>query len=174
MDIKYYTSFRDNITIYLYILWNDHHRVYLVNFHHHTWLNLFSYGEKFKIYFLSNFQIHDTVLLMLFTVLYIISCTCMLSHFSGVWLCTTLSTVAHQAPLSMEFSSQECWSRLPVPSPGDLPGPVIEPRPAALQAGSLLSEPPGKVFCVLVIINNVAMNIEVHISFQASAFISFR
>ena len=90
MDIKY-----------LYILWNDHHRVYLVNFHHHTWLHFFSYGEKFKIYFLRNFQIHDTVLLMIFTVLYIISCTCMLSHFSGVWLCMTLWTVAHQAPLSM-------------------------------------------------------------------------
>ena len=27
-------------------------------------------------------------------------------------------TVAHQAPLSMEFSRQEYWSRLPFPSPG--------------------------------------------------------
>ena len=30
-------------------------------------------------------------------------------------------TVACQAPLSMEFSRQEYWSRLPLPSPGDLP-----------------------------------------------------
>ena len=30
-------------------------------------------------------------------------------------------TVAHQAPLSMEFSRQESWRRLPFPSPGDLP-----------------------------------------------------
>ena len=30
-------------------------------------------------------------------------------------------TVAHQAPLSMEFSRQEYWSGLPFPSPGDLP-----------------------------------------------------
>ena len=30
-------------------------------------------------------------------------------------------TVAHQAPLSIEFSKQEYWSRSPVPSPGDLP-----------------------------------------------------
>ena len=38
----------------------------------------------------------------------------------------TLRTVAHQAPLSMEFSRQEYWSRLPFPSPGDHPDPGIE------------------------------------------------
>ena len=53
-------------------------------------------------------------------------------------------TVAHQAPLSMEFSRQEYWSGLPFPSPGDLPDPGIEPGSLALQADSLLSEPPGK------------------------------
>ena len=36
-------------------------------------------------------------------------------------------TVAHQAPLSMGFSRQEQGSGLPFPSPGDLPGPGIEP-----------------------------------------------
>ena len=36
-------------------------------------------------------------------------------------------TVAHQAPLSMGFSSQEYWSGLPCPSPGDLPDSRIEP-----------------------------------------------
>ena len=30
-------------------------------------------------------------------------------------------TVAHQAPLSMEFPRQEYWSELPLPTPGDLP-----------------------------------------------------
>ena len=30
-------------------------------------------------------------------------------------------TVTHKAPLSLEFSRQEYWSRLPFPSPGDLP-----------------------------------------------------
>ena len=45
----------------------------------------------------------------------------------------------------MEFSTQEYWSRLPFPSPGDLPDPGIEPRSPALQAGDALpSEPPGK------------------------------
>ena len=37
-------------------------------------------------------------------------------------------TAACQAPLSMEYSRQECWSGLPFPSPGDLPNPGIKPR----------------------------------------------
>jgi len=36
-------------------------------------------------------------------------------------------TVAHQAPLSMEFPRKENWSGLPFPSPGDPPDPGIEP-----------------------------------------------
>ena len=52
--------------------------------------------------------------------------------------------VAHQAPLSMEFSRQEYWSGLPFSSPGDLPVPGTEPVSLELQANSLLSEPPGK------------------------------
>ena len=34
-------------------------------------------------------------------------------------------TLAHQAPLSMEFSRQEYWSGLPSPSPGDLSYPCL-------------------------------------------------
>ena len=45
-------------------------------------------------------------------------------------------TVAQQAPLSMEFSRQEYWSRLPFPSPEDLPDPGIEPGSPKLQADS--------------------------------------
>ena len=41
--------------------------------------------------------------------------------------------------LSMEFSRQEYWSKLPFSSPGELPDPGIEPRSPALQADSLLS-----------------------------------
>ena len=48
-----------------------------------------------------------------------------------------------QAPPSMGFSRQDSWSRLPLPSPGDLPNPGIEPGSPALQADSLLSEPQG-------------------------------
>ena len=56
----------------------------------------------------------------------------------------TTWTVAHQAPLSVEFSRLEYWSGLTFTSPGDLPDPGIEPRPPSLWADSLLSEPPGK------------------------------
>ena len=34
--------------------------------------------------------------------------------------------VAHQFPLSMEFSRQDYWSGLPFPTPGDLPNSVIK------------------------------------------------
>ena len=53
-------------------------------------------------------------------------------------------TVAHQAPLSMEFSRQEYWNGLPFPSPGYLPDPGIELRSSALQADSLPSDAPRK------------------------------
>ena len=49
-------------------------------------------------------------------------------------------TVACQAPLSMEFFRQECWSGLPFPSPGALLDPGIESRSPELQADSLLFE----------------------------------
>ena len=38
-----------------------------------------------------------------------------------VWFFATPLTVAHQVPLSMEFSRQKYWSELPLPSPGNLP-----------------------------------------------------
>ena len=65
-------------------------------------------------------------------------------HTKSCPLFATLWTVAHQAPLSKEFSRQEYWSGLPFPSPGDLPDPEIKPRSPALQTDSLPSEPPGK------------------------------
>ena len=41
----------------------------------------------------------------------------LLSRFSRVRLLATPWTVAHQAPPSMGFSRQECWSGVPLPSP---------------------------------------------------------
>ena len=61
----------------------------------------------------------------------------MLSH---VQLFVTPWTVTRQAPLSMEFSRQECWSGVPCPSPGDLPNPGIESGSPTLHTESLLSE----------------------------------
>ena len=51
----------------------------------------------------------------------------MLSCFSCVWFFVTLWTVALQAPQSMGFSRQACWSGLPCPPPGDLSNPGTEP-----------------------------------------------
>ena len=69
---------------------------------------------------------------------------CMVGCFERVQLSVTLWTVAHQAPLSMEFSRQEYWSGLPFPSPGGLLDPGIEPGSPALQADSLPTELRGK------------------------------
>ena len=71
-------------------------------------------------------------------------CSQSLSH---VRLFGTPWTVAHQAPLTVEFSRQEHWNGLPFPTPGDLPNPGIEPTsPAspALAGGFFTTEPPGK------------------------------
>ena len=72
---------------------------------------------------------------------------CMLSHFSCVQLFATLWTIAHQAPLSLEFSRQEYWSELP----GRLQGifliqvsNLLLIMSPALQAGFLALVPPEK------------------------------
>ena len=70
-----------------------------------------------------------------------IDCPC---PYSGVQLCVTPWTAAHQAPLSMDFSRQEHRSGLPFPPPGDLSGPGTEPVSPALQADSFITEAPGK------------------------------
>ena len=41
----------------------------------------------------------------------------------------------------MGFSRQEYWRGVPLPSPGDLPNPGIEPLSPAFQADALTSEP---------------------------------
>jgi len=68
----------------------------------------------------------------------------MLGHvqlFASPW------TVAHQAPLPMEFFRQEYWSGLPFPTPGDLPNQGIEPMSLvspALADRFFTTMPPGK------------------------------
>ena len=66
---------------------------------------------------------------------------CMLSRvllFAPPW------AVAYQAPLSMGFPWQECWSGLPFPSPEDLPDMGIKsksPESPALAGGFFIPEP---------------------------------
>ena len=62
----------------------------------------------------------------------------MLSRFNHVQVFVTPWTAARQAPLSVGFPRQEHWSGLPLPSPGELPSPGIEPVslvPPALAGG---------------------------------------
>ena len=70
---------------------------------------------------------------------------------SRVRLFVTPWTVAYQAPPSMGFSRQEYWSGVPLPSPGYLPDPGMEPGSPAFQADALASEPPGKLLKLLKI-----------------------
>ena len=70
-----------------------------------------------------------------------------LSHLSPVRLFETPRTIAHQAPLSMEFSRQEYRSGLPCLPPGDLPDSGIKLAslmPPALAGGFFTTDPPGK------------------------------
>ena len=71
-------------------------------------------------------------------------CVCTLSH---VRLFATLWTVACQTPLSIGFFSQEYWSGLLFPPPGDFPDLGVEPtspESPALQEDSLSAKPLGK------------------------------
>ena len=59
-----------------------------------------------------------------------------------------LWTVALQAPLSMEFSRQGCWSGLPFPPPEDLRNLGIKTVSLvfpALAGGFFTAVPPGKL-----------------------------
>ena len=62
---------------------------------------------------------------------------------SHVQTLVTPWTVAHQAPLFMEFSRQEYWGGLPYPTPGDLPDPGIE-LTSAMAGRFFITEPVGK------------------------------
>ena len=68
---------------------------------------------------------------------------------SRVQLFVTSQTIACQGPLFMGFSRQEYWSRLPFPSPKDLPNPETEPRFPEQQTDSLPSELQGIRYCSL-------------------------
>ena len=74
-------------------------------------------------------------------------CVVCAQSLSHVWLFVTPWTVAPLAPLSMGFSRQEYWNRLPFSPPGDLPNPGIKttsPAPPASAGGFFTTEPPGK------------------------------
>ena len=84
----------------------------------------FPYFMKFSLLVLGSFSLSICLFLRLvFKFAYVCS---VVRNSETPW------TVAHQAPLSMEFSRQEYWSGLWFPTPGDLPDPGIKPTSSAL------------------------------------------
>ena len=71
-------------------------------------------------------------------------CVCVCLSLRWIQFFATSRTVALQGSLSLGFSGQEYWSRLPVSSPGNVPDPGIESGSSTLQADSLPSESPGR------------------------------
>ena len=86
--------------------------------------------------------------------------------FSCVSRFATLWTAALQAPLSMGFSRQEYWSRLPFPFPDDLLNPGIEcpsPKSPALQVDSLPLSHWGSLTCGYMVLD---IKKKIRVSFQ--------
>ena len=97
----------------------------------------------------------------------------LLSH---VQLFATSWTAAHQAPLFMEFARQEYWSALPVPSPGDLPGPGIKPAShasPALAGRFFTTEPPGKAHMTDTVSYNQLLSYAISLSQGLSHLVHF-
>jgi len=69
-------------------------------------------------------------------------------------------TEACQTSLSMEFSRQEYWNGLPLPSPRELPDPGIKPESPALLVDSLPFETIGKPFYHYKMLNIFPASIE--------------
>ena len=111
---------------------------------------IFAFGSIFKLSGSHMWIITNTHMLQF---------VCILGAQSCQSLCNPW-TVAHQPPLSLEISRQEYWSGLPLPSPGDLPHPGIEPGSPALLADSLPSEPPRKPHATFYWLVNLILDLE--------------
>ena len=98
-----------------------------------------------------------------------------------VWLFVTPWSLA---PLSLGVSRQACWSRLPLPPPGDLPNPGIEPESPvspALAGRFFTSETPGNSNYMLYIPIKSTTCLKIHIcsfiqeySLMPSTVVGFR
>ena len=86
---------------------------------------------------------------------------CVCWSLSCVWLFATPWTVAHQNLLSMGFSRQEYGMGSHCPLQGIFPT-GIKPRFPALQADSLLSEPPGELIISRKALNPFMMTSALH------------
>ena len=105
--------------------------------------NSFQMLTKFTPISFSEWSILILGICLSFCVLSYTMCSvCMLSHvrlFATPWI------IARRIPLSVGFSRQEYWSRLPSPPPEDLPDSGIEPASSvssSLAGGFFTTEPP--------------------------------
>ena len=79
-----------------------------------------------------------------------------------LWVAVLAHSRWPQAPLSMEFSSQDQWSGLPSPTPEDLRKPGLEPvSPAfpALAGRFFTTEPPGKPLNCIADVKDLGTNV---------------
>ena len=77
---------------------------------------------------------------------------------SHVWLFVASWTIACQPVLSMKFSRQEYWSRLPFPTSVCLPDPRIEPlspKSPALVGGFFTTVPPTDILTFSITISSM-------------------
>ena len=77
---------------------------------------------------------------------------------SRVPLSGTPWPVARQAPLSMGFPQQECWSGLTFPPPGDLPDPGIQPGSSACRQSPALADRFFATRTTLDLIDSIQLN----------------
>ena len=71
-------------------------------------------------------------------------CVCVCAQLLGCVLhFVTIWTLAHQAPLPMEFSRQEYWNEVSLPRPRDLPDPGTESTSFASPALAAVFFTPG-------------------------------
>ena len=87
------------------------------------------------------------------------------SSFSYVRLLVTLWPGSLPGSSSMGFSSQESWSGLPCPLPGDLPDPGIKPMSPELLEDSLpLSHQGSPMIYLLLTINSEVLDLRAYFS----------
>ena len=80
----------------------------------YIYIYIYSFSNSFPISVITEYWAEISVL---YNRSLLVVCVCAQS-LSCVWLFAIPWTIAHQAPLSTEFSRQEYWSGLPFPTPG--------------------------------------------------------
>ena len=137
-----------------WILINRNRRVWQIN-HHPPSFALTDYPmAKFRHTAFPCITSHFSCLASLFSHFRCPGFVCVCAQSLGrVQHSVTPWTVAHQVPLFMEFSRQECWNGLPFPPPGDLPDPGMEavspPASPAIGRQILLSHLGRTLICPL-------------------------